>query len=211
MKSLIVPIAIALSALALPACGRNSNERSEPDANLAGRDNAAMAENAAASAAPALAPLIQLIDTTGSGVGSIEPSESAKEVTLKLTINRLPAGTHAIHLHEVGRCDPEVGFATAGAHWNPAGRKHGRDNPAGSHLGDLANIEVSGSGNTTTTVVLAGIRYGAGDHKLADADGTSIVIHAKPDDYKTDPSGDSGDRVACAVLAPPARMAHPAQ
>lgn len=200
-----VSLAVALSTLALAGCGRQSHERSEADGNRIESDNAATTENAAAPAAPAIAPLIQLIDTTGSGVGSIEPGEDAKEVTLKLSINRLPAGTHAVHLHEVGLCDPEVGFKTAGAHWNPAGRKHGRDNPAGAHLGDLANFEVTGSGDTTTSVVLAGIRYAQGDHKLADADGTSIVIHAKPDDYKTDPSGDSGDRVACAVLAPPAR------
>lgn len=119
-----------------------------------------------------------------------------KQTSIKLEADGLPTGVHGIHLHSVGRCDgPD--FKGAGAHWNPGGRQHGRDNPAGSHLGDLINLTVGadGKGNANFTV--------EGD--IADVDGTSLVIHADPDDYRTDPSGNSGARIACAVLTTPAQ------
>jgi Cu-Zn family superoxide dismutase len=106
----------------------------------------------------------------------------------------LSPGVHGIHLHEVGRCDGP-GFQTAGGHWNPHSRLHGRDNPQGAHLGDLPNLDVGADGRGSAEFTIEG--------SLADADGTSLVIHAKPDDYKTDPSGNSGDRIACAVLTRP--------
>jgi Cu-Zn family superoxide dismutase len=105
---------------------------------------------------------------------------------------------HGIHLHAIGRCEgPD--FKSAGGHWNPAGHQHGRDNPMGAHLGDLPNFDVAGQTVASLTLPVGGIT--AAD--LADADGTALVIHADPDDYKTDPSGNSGARIACAVLAPP--------
>ena len=103
----------------------------------------------------------------------------------------MPAGLHGIHLHEKGLCEGPK-FESAGKHWNPGGKQHGRDNPLGAHLGDLPNIEVGVSGGTA--------RIAAVGAELADADGTALVLHAKPDDYQTDPSGASGDRVACAVV-----------
>ncbi len=85
-------------------------------------------------------------------------------------------------------------------------KKHGRDNPQGAHLGDLANLEVGADGSASVNFTVAGAMMTSGANMLADADGTALVIHAKPDDYKTDPSGGSGDRIACAVIAPaPAR------
>jgi len=98
-----------------------------------------------------------------------------------------------LHLHAVGRCEGPK-FDSAGPHWNPAGRQHGHLNPAGSHLGDLPNLTVSANGRGALNFLVRG--------GLVDADGTALVIHAKPDDYRTDPSGSSGDRIACAVLAP---------
>ena len=109
----------------------------------------------------------------------------------------LPAGSHGLHLHDKGLCAGPA-FASAGGHWNPTGRQHGRDNPAGAHLGDLPNLAIDASGRGAAV-----IRIGATGEQLADVDGTSLMVHAKSDDYRTDPSGNSGNRIACAVIAPP--------
>lgn len=112
----------------------------------------------------------------------------------------LAPGTYGVHLHTVGRCDPP-GFASAGAHWNPAGRQHGRDNPAGPHLGDLPNLVVGADGRGTIDAAVAG-GLAEGSNPLLDADGAAVVVHAQADDYRTDPSGNSGARIACGVLTP---------
>ncbi len=114
-----------------------------------------------------------------------------RRTVIKVEAEGLPYGVHGIHLHAVGRCDgPD--FKSAGAHWNPAGKQHGHDNPQGAHLGDLRNLEAGADGRATASFTV--------DGDMGDADGTSLVIHAKPDDNKTDPSGNSGGRIACAVL-----------
>ncbi len=100
-------------------------------------------------------------------------------------------------------CATAPKFESAGAHWNPGAKKHGRDNPQGAHLGDFANLEVAGAGTATANFTVAGAMMASGATMLADADGTAIVVHAKADDYKTDPAGDSGERIACAVIAAP--------
>ncbi|MFD1610981.1 superoxide dismutase family protein [Sphingomonas tabacisoli] len=108
----------------------------------------------------------------------------------------LPAGTHGIHIHTVGRCDAPD-FQTAGGHWNPTGKQHGRDNPMGAHEGDLPNIEIGADGRGNADFTVAGATLAA----LLDADGAAIVIHASADDYRTDPSGNSGARIACGVIS----------
>ena len=114
-----------------------------------------------------------------------------KRTAIKVEAEGLAPGAHGIHLHSVGRCDgPD--FKSAGPHWNPAGRQHGHDNPQGAHLGDLPNLVAGADGKATASFTIEG--------DMADADGTSLVIHAKPDDNKTDPSGNSGDRIACVAL-----------
>jgi superoxide dismutase, Cu-Zn family len=110
----------------------------------------------------------------------------------------LAAGHYAVHLHAAGRCEGP-GFDSAGPHWNPTGRAHGKLNPGGHHLGDLDNLDVdeSGAGRLEFSIG-GGSTTGAGG--LFDADGAALVIHASPDDYRTDPSGNSGARIACGVL-----------
>jgi Cu-Zn family superoxide dismutase len=121
-------------------------------------------------------------------------------VGLRILASGLPHGIHAIHVHSVGRCDPP-GFDSAGPHWNPASRKHGLSNPEGPHGGDLPNVTVSANGVLSTTVTVAGASLGAGaPGGLADGDGAALVLHAGPDDNVTDPSGNSGARIACAIL-----------
>jgi Cu-Zn family superoxide dismutase len=111
-------------------------------------------------------------------------------------------------VHAVGRCDPPD-FASAGPHWNPAARKHGMNNPAGPHAGDLPNVEVAANGVLGTTVTLPGatlVGGGGAAGSLIDADGAALVLHGQADDYVTDPSGNSGPRIACAVLRPVAEV-----
>lgn len=135
-----------------------------------------------------------LIDGAGRTIGSVAIEEDPGHATLKLSASGLTPGEHGVHLHAVGRCDGP-GFQSAGAHWNPTNRKHGVLNSDGAHMGDFMNLEAGADGQ-------AGATLHVGSGPLGDADGTSLVIHAKPDDLKTDPSGNSGDRIACAVLAP---------
>lgn len=109
-------------------------------------------------------------------------------------------GAYGAHLHTVGRCDPPS-FTTAGPHWNPTGQMHGKDNPRGMHKGDLPNLMVGadGRGSFEYTIPNASLS-GMSPTKLIDEGGAAMVIHAKPDDYRTDPSGNSGGRIACGVL-----------
>jgi Cu-Zn family superoxide dismutase len=109
-------------------------------------------------------------------------------------------GVYGAHLHAIGRCDPP-GFESAGPHWNPTGQMHGKDNPKGMHKGDLPNLVVGtdGHGSFEYTIPNAGLS-GMLPNRLIDADGAAVVIHAAPDDFRTDPSGKSGARIACGVL-----------
>ena len=140
-----------------------------------------------------------LVGSAGQSLGTVGAWESAGAVGLRVQASGLPHGLHGLHVHAVGRCDAP-GFESAGSHWNPASRKHGLNNPQGPHGGDLPNIAVAANGVASELMVLSGASLAA----LADADGSALVIHATADDHATDPSGNSGARIACAVIAPPA-------
>jgi Cu-Zn family superoxide dismutase len=149
-----------------------------------------------------------LIGASGQTVGSVRAWQTAGGVTFRVDATGLPHGIHGIHVHSVGRCDPPD-FTSAGSHWNPLARKHGLSNPQGPHAGDLPNVEVAANGVLSTTVTLAGANLFAAPGApgaLLDADGAALVIHAGADDNVTDPSGNSGARIACAVLLRQAEM-----
>jgi len=139
-----------------------------------------------------------LIGADGAPKGRATLVEAGDAVELRLDATGLPAGTLGTHLHMVGKCEP-TGFTSAGGHLNPDARQHGKDNPMGSHLGDLPNMTVGADGKGALTAVLPGSRAKV-EADLFDADGTAIVVHAGPDDYKTDPAGNSGARIACGVF-----------
>jgi Cu-Zn family superoxide dismutase len=110
-------------------------------------------------------------------------------------------GEHGIHFHSVGKCESQNGFASAGAHFNPANRKrHGLDNPAGPHPGDLPNLLLDSRGLGSYRATTTHVTLGASEGSLFDADGTAVVVHADKDDQRTDPAGNSGIRLACGVV-----------
>ena len=141
--------------------------------------------------------MASLRDANGNDVGVLTISETASGLTTAGTLHGLTPGVHGIHIHTVGRCEPP--FQTAGGHWNPTARQHGFQNPAGPHAGDMQNITVASDGTASVNVTtpLGTLR---GANALLDADGASVVVHAAADDYRTDPSGNSGARVACGVV-----------
>ncbi len=131
----------------------------------------------------------------GADVGTVTATEMAGGIQIRIDARAMPAGMHGAHVHAIGRCDAPD-FTTAGGHWNPMGKQHGTSNPAGPHAGDAPNLTIGADGSGSVTIMLpAGTMDG-----LLDADGSAFVIHANADDYKTDPSGNSGGRIACGVF-----------
>lgn len=154
-----------------------------------------------ASAAPSGgAASARLVDANGKEVATATLTEMNAGVRLAVDAWGLPQGAHGLHVHMVGRCDAP-GFTTAGSHWNPTAMVHGRDAPGGPHMGDLPNLLIGTDGRGKLEATIPGARLTGGDRPLLDADGAAVVIHADPDDYKTDPSGNSGGRIACGVAA----------
>ena len=138
-----------------------------------------------------------LSDVSGRRVGEATLQQLPKGVLIVADLSSLPSGTHAMHLHETGRCVPP--FESAGLHFNPLGTQHGFRNPAGPHAGDLPNIHVTVGGTLRVEHFVEGMRLTGEGGLLAD-DGSAIVIHQFADDYSSDPAGASGDRIACGVL-----------
>lgn len=151
------------------------------------------------TAGPANDARFALADAQGRSVAQAELDEQAGGVRVRLSTTAMPAGVYGLHFHMVGRCDAPA-FESAGAHWNPTGARHGRDNPAGAHLGDLPNLTVGADGRGSVTYSVSGATIAGGANPLRDADGSALMIHAAADDYRTDPSGNSGARIACGVV-----------
>jgi glucose/arabinose dehydrogenase/Cu/Zn superoxide dismutase len=159
---------------------------------------------------------VDMRDADNRDLGALTINEMGTGLEITGTLRNLTPGMHGIHLHAVGQC--AAPFTSAGGHWNPLQRQHGIDNPQGPHFGDLQNIRVDGRGTAVVRVTApGGSLFGAPDRStggrvgrpdrvtlaqpaLVDADGAAIVIHAEPDDYRTDPSGNSGARIACGVI-----------
>lgn len=149
--------------------------------------------------ASAQTAMATLKDAGGKPVGTAELTETPHGVLLKLSLKGFPAGQRAFHIHAVGKCEPP--FTSAGGHFNPAGKKHGMSAADGAHAGDMPNLYIPASGELIVEVANPAITLIDGKpNSVFDADGSAIVIHAGADDYKTDPTGNAGDRVACGVI-----------
>lgn len=193
VRTLSVPTLASVFALGLAvlAAGPASGQASaSPPASQPASPSASQPAGPIATATLAHA------DGTPAGMARIVMSGGHAMIAIELT--GIPAGEHGLHLHMTGQCQGPA-FTSAGGHLNPTARAHGMDNPAGSHLGDLPNVTADATGK-----VSAVIHYGGDPQALAaalfDADGSALVLHAAADDYKTDPSGNSGARIACGVL-----------
>jgi len=154
-----------------------------------------------AASSPPLSAGAPLQDKEGRQVGVATLVETPDGVRISVSVNRLPPGPKGLHIHAVGLCQPPE-FTSAGAHFNPGEKKHGRLNPEGAHAGDLPNLVVAANGNGRVdfTSKLVTLRAGAPNSLLGEK-GTAVVVHAAADDERTDPTGNSGARIACGVIA----------
>lgn len=141
-----------------------------------------------------------LRDAQGRSRGRATVEQAGDSLRVRVEAAGMNSGSYGAHIHTVGRCDAPA-FTTAGPHWNPTGQMHGKDNPRGMHKGDLPNLMVGADGRgsfeyTIPNAILSGML----PTKLIDADGAAVILHEKADDFRTDPSGNSGGRIACGVL-----------
>lgn len=183
---------LAASALAcsltLAACG---NQAEPPPPQEEEADRAYMAADSAPTPATAM-----LKTADGKDAGSVTATQEEGGIRLAISATGMAAGEHGIHVHMTGKCEGPK-FESAGGHWNPMGAKHGLSNPQGQHAGDMPNLVVASDGSGKMDYLLPEAQL----DQMLDDDGAALVIHAKADDQKTDPSGDSGDRLACGVFA----------
>lgn len=143
---------------------------------------------------------VELHDAQGKTVGRLTVApHSNGGVRFTGRLSDLPSGVHGIHIHEVGKCDPPD-FKSAGAHFNPSGKQHGQFNPQGQHAGDIENVRVDPSGSAEVSLMNERVTLDSGTNSLLKPGGTSLVLHANADDQMTDPSGNSGDRIACGII-----------
>ncbi len=172
---------LLVAAIALAACGQGTDSRGGND-----RLTRIFAQGFSGP----------IVDGGGKEIGRITGSPDKEGLIVAFEVRGLTPGRHAIHVHDSGRCDPPS-FASAGGHWNPEGKKHGTDNPLGSHEGDWDNLDVGADGRGSSNRLIP--RW----HGKIPESGLSLVIHAGTDDEMTDSDGNSGSRLACAVVIPP--------
>lgn len=143
-----------------------------------------------------------VVGLDGKSIGTVTLQQTSAGVLVTTAIAGLPAGDHGFHFHEKGLCDAAQKFATAGGHFTGGDHQHGLMVANGPHGGDMPNQHVDAGGGLQVQVLNAGVTLSSGPRSLVDADGSALVIHANPDDYVSQPAGNAGGRIACAVIAP---------
>jgi Cu-Zn family superoxide dismutase len=150
-------------------------------------------------ASPGRKATAELRTADGRSVGTAVLTEVRAGVHIVIEVRGLPPGPKAVHFHEVGRCEPPR-FTSAGDHFNPEGKQHGLQNPAGPHAGDLPNLAVGEDGTGRLETVNPRVSLGAGRATILDGAARAIIVHSSPDDHRTEPTGNSGARLACGVV-----------
>ena len=140
-----------------------------------------------------------IVNAQGQKIGSAQIRPSGSGLRIEVKVSQLPPGVHGIHIHNVGKCEGPA-FASAGPHFNPTSKKHGKENPEGPHAGDLLMLKVNADGTAKASLLDPNASLADAPNSIFHEGGTSLVIHADPDDYKTDPAGNSGARIACGVI-----------
>ena len=183
--------AAAVIPVLLAGCNAPDDAAPTPDKDV----TAAEASTSTGYEATEPSAVANLETASGVAAGKAAAVPMKESVLLTLQVEGLPPGRHGVHVHMVGKCDPP-GFESAGSHWNPSGARHGLEAPEGQHAGDMPNLVVKDDGKGTLAYELRGATFAG----LLDADGSAMVVHASADDQKTDPSGNSGDRIACGIF-----------
>ena len=185
----------AIALLTFACAGRESDSGYDS----AAADSPATATTPSVSADPSVTTTIR--DANGRDLGTLTLTETSGGISISGRLAGLPPGEHGMHIHMVGRCDAPA-FTSAGEHWNPTNRQHGAQNPEGPHLGDLPNVTVGpdSTADVQGAAVSGGSLRGA-QNALLDPDGAALIIHASRDDMQTNPSGGSGDRIACGAMS----------
>lgn len=181
-------IALTAAVLALGVAGCNSPEPAGDTADTT-------AAQTPTPATPTNEATAMLKDAEGKAVGTATATQAGGTVAINVKVNGLTPGEHGVHVHMTGSCEAPD-FKSAGGHWNPSNQGHGLDAPPGQHAGDMPNLTVAADGTGTLEYQLVGGTFA----ELMDADGSAFVVHAMKDDQTSDPSGNSGDRIACGVF-----------
>jgi superoxide dismutase, Cu-Zn family len=199
MKPRTIACSILLAGIPLLGCnGERADTRAPATATPEERGVPATAPVDGTDAVPTIE--VALHDGEGERVGTALLSEEGDGVRIAVQATNLPPGAKGFHFHETGQCDPP-GFQTAGGHFAPMGNQHGLENPQGPHAGDMPNLPVRPDGSVDTTITNPRVTLRVGEpNSLLDQDGTALIIHAGRDDQVTDPTGDSGARIACGVV-----------
>jgi Cu-Zn family superoxide dismutase len=206
MKKWLLLFLVFVLAMGLAACGDERDDSApatETDGeSIDGKD----ADNADPSKADEMGDgklsfaTVNLMDSNGKPIGTAELTEEDNGVRVKVNATDLPEGPHGFHFHEAGKCEAPD-FESAGGHFNPTGASHGMEQKEGPHAGDLPNLEVGTDGTVTDEFLAEHVTLESRkENSLLQEVGTALVIHAKADDGKTQPSGDSGDRIACGIV-----------
>ncbi|WP_010097739.1 superoxide dismutase family protein [Ornithinibacillus scapharcae] len=199
MKKEWLTAVVAISAIALLALFGLPGGDSKKESTVEKEDSSVPVNASMEEGGKSL--LVTMINTKGETIGEARLEQKPDGVEINLDASKLPQGIHGFHIHENGSCDIPT-FESAGGHFNPTNAKHGFDVPGGPHAGDLPNIQVKAYGNVSTSVLAEMVTLEKGkDNSLLKEGGTALIIHSKADDYKSQPAGNAGERIACGVIA----------